>query len=112
MKLQIGQIVNAQYVLQKLADCNLSALGSFWIMRTIDKIKPIFQGYESERIKLVKKYGEEKVPDDKIDDYMKDLLPLLEESVEVELEAKDIQYLSGAVLTPSELRAIRFMLIE
>lgn len=112
MKLQIGQIVQAQSIFQKLADSELSALGSFWIMMVIDKVTPILQKYETTRISLVKKYGEVKVPDDKIEDYMKELVPLLEETIEVELERKSIQYLSGAILSPNELRLIRFLVSE
>ena len=128
MKLSNEKILNTINVLGKLNNSQLPIKVAYAISKNINKIECELKAYNTEKAKLIDKYGEkdaeEKLKVDAqgnvnikkecIEDWNKDMAELL--SIENEVNIHMIQlgdlFNSNCNITPAELSAIDFMIAE
>ena len=60
MKLSAGQVYSATETINKLAAVKLPLKGKYWLARIASKLAPEFQVIAEQRNELIKKHGEEK----------------------------------------------------
>ena len=118
MKLKLHQIYRAKPVFDKLANQDMPAKIAYRLSRTAKILGEQFQEIEQQRMRLVKKYGEEtngqlKVKDENTNAFGQELLALLEEDTEVDLQTFSLDTLPEETkLTPNEVNIIDFLISQ
>jgi len=126
MKLSNEKLVNSIEVLSKLINMNLNIKASYMIARNISIIEKEVSIYNSEREKLINKYGIKdedgklklnenntiQLEQDYLEDWNKDIKELLELEVDVKIEEIDKEDLfkCNCDISPRELILIDFMI--
>jgi hypothetical protein len=126
MKLSNEKLVNSIEVLSKLINMNLNIKASYMIARNISIIENEVSIYNSEREKLINKYGKKdedgklklnenntiQLEEDYLEDWNKDIKELLELEVDVNIEEinKEDLFKCNCDISPRELILINFMI--
>lgn len=126
MKLSNEKLVNSIEVLSKLINMNLNIRASYMIARNISIIEKEISIYNSEREKLINKYGKKdedgklklnenntiQLEEDCLEDWNKDIKELLELEVDVNIEEinKEDLFKCNCDISPRELILINFMI--
>lgn len=126
MKLSNEKLVNSIEVLSKLINMNLNIRASYMIARNISIIEKEISIYNSEREKLINKYGKKdedgklklnenntiQLEEDCLEDWNKDIKELLELEVDVNIEEinKEDLFKCNCDISPRELILIDFMI--
>lgn len=126
MKLSNEKLVNSIEVLSKLINMNLNIKASYMIARNISIIEKEVSIYNSEREKLINKYGIKdedgklklnenntiQLEQDYLEDWNKDIKELLELEVDVKIEEIDKEDLfkCNCDISPRELILIDFII--
>jgi hypothetical protein len=122
IKVSLKEIKQAEPALLKIIKTSLPVKVSYWISKNIKPIEAELKLIEEKRIELVKKYAIDKdgkpikqgVPADKMMDFQKDFMSLLDEVVEIEfnpIKMKDIE--NDVKLSSEEVLFLdKFVVIE
>lgn len=121
MKLTLNSIMNAEDVLNKLADKQgLKAKTSFALAMNIKALSEPIHTFENVKNDLVRKYGEKEGEDSYVvnrdsknfDKFVEEYSSLMETETDVKIKKIKIDELDDTGLTPNEFIAISFMIGE
>lgn len=116
MKLTLGEVVAAHNALQKL---DLPAPIAFRLAQVIRPLISEFTTYEEQRLRLVRKYGQQKGDriaiepgDENWGTFVTEIQALLDLEVEVEVQPLELDILKGLSISPISLLPIWFLFKE
>lgn len=118
MKLKLMQIINAKDSLVELSQKDLAVMASYRVAKILKKIDPEIAIYEDERIKLIRKYGEESEPgrlqvkQENIPEYVKELETLVQQEVDIDIQKVKISEIGNIDIKPAVLINLDFMIEE
>jgi len=121
MKIKLAQIKTIEEPLAKLADKELNVRISYRLGKLLKVIGKELQELETNRIKLIKKYGtpkddakgqqEYKIEDDNKDKFIKDFNELLQEEIKVDFSPICLDQLKDIKLTPVDVMRLEGIII-
>jgi len=116
IKITVGEIVQNIQVLNKFLSKELPIQKAFKLSRALKKIDPELKAFEEQRLKLVKKYGEEKegqiiVSQINIQKFQEEVDPLLRLELEMDIDPISVKEIDDK-FSPVELQAIDKFLKE
>lgn len=117
MNIKLEKIVLSKDTLVKVLNQDFPIVISYKLSKIVDKINKEIQIFEENRVKLVKKYGEEvkegfKVKEENIEVYAKELSELLDIEIQIEIPIITIKDLEGCKLSPLELIQLSWLIKE
>lgn len=106
MKVKLSDILNAKEALKLVEGRELPTKLSYWLSRLQVKIEKPLKAYEDSRMDLFKKFGDldsegtrYTVPPEKLDDFQKEILSLIEIEEEITFEPIKIEHFEGKEFT-------------
>lgn len=118
MKITLKTVQGVTNTLNKLLSTSLPVVGSFKVLRLAKQLVDVQNDLESQRVKLVEKYGEKNenggfsVTEQNMEPFKTEFSSLLETEVEVLFEPFSISLLGDVKLTPIELMVLEPFLKE
>lgn len=119
MRVRLGDIINSQPALGRLATERLAARDSFRVGRLIKELQPALETYEATRKKLLEQYGtldegasEYKFADGELDKFAAEVKALLDTEIEVVGEELKLASLDGAKLSGIDAFALAWLVEE
>lgn len=115
MKTTLGDLVAIRSDLNKLFECDIPIQTSWTLSKFIRQLESQYNDFETNRIKIVKKYipeGAKKVPEDKLDEFRDELQKLLDVELEIEVEPITIEDLGNVNISPIALSKMSFLFKE
>lgn len=117
MQFTLGELKNMETALKELSKKEVPIRASFLISRFLKKVNEELVIIEEERVKLVKKYGEEKdgittVSPNKINDFKKDIEEFLLTKIEIEVSPISLQDIGDIYLSPQDMISIEKIIKE
>lgn len=117
MKIKLKKIYECGTALNSIGQLDFEVKTAYWIGRNADILFREIQQIEKQRIALVKKYGIEdekkrvKVPEEKVEDFKKELDSLLDTEIKVDIKPISISSLGDRTMKPADLVALDFMFV-
>jgi hypothetical protein len=112
--MKLGELVVAQEVLRKLLALELPAAASYKIARAVRPIQAELQGYEEQRTKLVRQFGEAEgqqiiVKPDKMVEFNAEMNALLQVDVDLEIKTLNPDLLGDVGIRAADFMALWFL---
>lgn len=114
----LGQIVNSQTALERLAQTPLKAATAYRLRLLIGQIRPLLTAYEETRISLIKELGSPvegggmKVKPENFTDFQAQMEPMLAEPVTLDFKPLTIEELGDTAVTAADLMALDWLFGE
>jgi hypothetical protein len=116
---RLGELLNIRTTLHNLFDKDLPINISWGLSKLIGQIENEYDDFETNRIKILKLFlepGEEKVPEDKEDEFKNKLEELLDVEVELKYSKVSVQKLmemeEPIKISPIAMNEIKFLFDE
>lgn len=114
----LGQLVNAQPALERLAQTPLKAQTAYRLRLLIQQIRPLLTAYEETRVALVKELGTAdergnfQVTPENHPAFQAQMEPMLGEAVTLDFKPLRIEDLGDTAVTAAELMALDWLFEE
>ncbi len=119
MKVKILDLINAAEAIKTTSGKELPTKLSYWLSRLTTKIEKPLKTYEEKRMELFKKFGtldgekqQYSVPADKLPDFQKEILSLIEIEEEITFEPIKLEYFEGEKFTSIFFQQMDKFIIE
>jgi len=116
MNVKLGTLVEATQALNELGTAKLPAKAAYRVAKAIEKIGGHVKTFESVRAETIKRYGEEQengnfmVPQDKVQAFMDELNPLIDEDIELDIHPIDVEMLGDELMmSPASMFQLSFL---
>lgn len=120
MEIKLKKIVTANGALNKLMSKEVPIKVGFQLSKIAKKLNEELSIYNDNRVKLIKKYGEEdkkkngnyNIKKENIETFQKELTELMEVKVKVDIDKIKIKEIENVKLSGGDLLALDFLLEE
>lgn len=123
MKLKVIQVLNAIKPLKKLNAPELPIAISMKLIDIVDKLDPVLEAFEARRKPLYDSYAvvvpatknkksKKEIPKDRLSEFNAKINEFLDEEIEVSIEPLPLSDLKGVLISSSELRLIKWLVVE
>ena len=115
--MKTGMIVNAQPVLNQLAEAKLPMGIAFKLLKALKEVGSVMEVYEERRKEIFEKYGEPQgdqivVKPENQDAFTNDMNTLFNEDVEVNLPSLQLSDIESVEMSVAELATIEWLLSD
>jgi len=117
MKIKVNKLLKMKPVIEKIIKLDIPVMAAWDLMKIVKDLDTELEIYSKARKKLFNKYGEvdektknQKIKEDKVEDFKKDIEELLNKEIEIKTKKIKISSLGNLKLSTADLLTIDILI--
>ena len=108
--MRLHDLVVAEQPMARLMEQKMSALTAYRLALIARQVEPHLEAFKKQRLEIARRFGEEKdgqvtVPKERMEEFLKELQPLLDEEVEIKFRPISPQDIDGQI-SPQDIYSL------